>query len=377
MAPEDFDYYPGLGRSFQDVTLRQFAHATLGGKSVRVQISNQYGSRPLRIGAASIARADHTGRVAAGSTTPLLFAGKYTVSIPPGAALYSDPVESPTAGPATLAISLYLPDSTFGSTATVHEEGWLRGCLSAHGDFTAVANLPIAAPLYSYFYLAAIDVKPVHLAGAIVILGDSLTDGTGSTPWAGRAWPDELSRRLSARMPGKLAVINMGIGGNRLLHDSTGPSGVSRIERDVFAIPGARFMFLLEGINDIAGWPGHPEEDVSAAQLVATLRQLADAAHAHGLRAIVGTLMPTHGCVDCGGSVGEMTREKVNKWIRNSRAFDAVVDFDRVVRDPAHPQRLAGAFDSGDHLHLNDAGYAAMARAVDFALFADEARTAH
>lgn len=372
MAPEEFDYYPGLGRTFENATLRQFVHTTLAGTSLRVLISNQYGSQPLRIGSACIARARRTDRLDPSFTSPLLFNGQHTVIIPAGATIYSDPVELQTVAPATLAISLYLPDSTAGSVATVHEEGWLRGYLSGHGDFTANAELPIAASLYSYFYLAAIDVKTARPARAIVMLGDSLTDGTGSTPGAQRSWPDQLSRRLSLAMPGEFAVINMSIGGNRLLHASTGPSALSRVDRDVFSVPGARFLFLLEGINDIGGWPEHPEEDVSAAQLISALHQLSVAAHDHGLRAIVGTLMPTEGCPDCGGRNGEVIRETVNRWIRTSQEFDDVVDFDRVVRDRAHPRRLAPVFDSGDHLHLNDAGYAAMAREVDLAFFGED-----
>jgi len=371
MAPEEFDYYPGLERTFADVTLRQFVHTTLAGTSLRVLISNQYGSRPLRIGAASIARADHAGRLDPKTTRPLLFNAQPSISIPAGTALYSDTVQLSTAAHTLLAISVYLPDPTTGSTATVHEEGWLRGQLSQPGDFSSTAALPVAARLYSYFYVAAVDVIPPRAAQALVILGDSLSDGTGSTPWAQRSWPDRLAHRISAAFPGGLAVVNMAIGGNRLLHDSTGPNALSRADRDVFAVPGVHYVFVLEGINDIGGWPGHPDEDVSAAQLCAGLHQLLTAAHARGLRAIVGTLTPTEGCMDCGGTQGEAIRQSVNNWIRSSHEFDAVVDFDRVVRDPMHPRRLSAAFDSGDHLHLSDAGYAAMARALDLELFAD------
>jgi len=371
MAPEEFDYYPGLERTFADVTLRQFVRTTLGGTALRVSISNQYGSRPLRIAAASIACADHAGRLDPKTTRPLLFNGQHSISIPAGTALYSDTVPLSTAAHTLLAISVYLPDSTRGSSATVHEEGWLRGQLSQPGDFSSADAPPVAARLYSYFYVAAVDVIPPRAAQAIVVLGDSLSDGTGSTPWAERSWPDRLARRVSAALPGRLAVINMAIGGNRLLHDSTGPNALSRADRDVFAVPGVRYVLVLEGINDIIGWPGHPDEDVSAAHLCAALHQLLAAARAHSLRAIAGTLTPTEGCMDCGGIQGEAIRQSVNTWIRSSHEFDAVVDFDRVVRDPMHPRRLAAAFDSGDHLHLSDAGYAAMARAVDLELFAD------
>jgi lysophospholipase L1-like esterase len=372
MAPEEFDYYPDLGRTFRDVTLRQVVVVTLSGRSLRVLISNEYGTQSLLLTQAHVARVATGAQIDGASDRPMLFEGKHSISVPAGAAVFSDPIDLSISAGTPLAVSLYLPHSTEGSPSTVHEEGWRTGYVSKTGDFTGSVVFPVAAQLRSYFYLAAVDVRAGGVAGAIVALGDSITDGTGSTPGAGRTWPDNLARRLARARPGELSVINMAIGGNRLLHPLTGPSGLARSDRDVFAIPGARFLLVLEGINDIAGWPEHPEEDVSAEDVIGALRQLVIRAHAHGLRAIGGTITPTHGCTDCGGSKGEASRQVVNAWIRKGGEFDAVVDFDRAVRDPMDPERLLAAFDCGDHLHLTDAGYAAMANAIDLSLFATD-----
>ena len=368
MAPEEFDYYPGLGRSFEDATLRQIIVTTLAGRLLRVLISNAHGSEPLVVGAAHVARAAQAPRIDTGSDRALLFGGQQSVTIPPGAQVYSDPVDLATAAGTMLAVSLYLPRSTADSTSTVHEEGWRIGYLSTRGDFSAAERFPVSARLYSYFYLGAVDVLAARPASAVVTFGDSLTDGTGSTPYSGRTWPDDLARRLQAAHHGELAVVNMAIGGNRLLHDETGPSALSRADRDIFAIPGARFVIIFEGINDLWDWTEHPEQNVTAGQVIDALRELIVRAHAHGVRAIGATVTPSLGCPDCTAQ-DEAKRQSVNAWIRNSRKFDAVVDFDRVVRDPSIPARIASRFDCGDHVHLSDAGYAALARAVDLALF--------
>jgi lysophospholipase L1-like esterase len=366
MAPEEFDYYPGLSRTFQDATIRQVIVTTLGGAALRVGISNEFGTKPLVIGRARVARARTGPRVDPASDRELTFSGARSVIVPAGATLVSDAVDLKTQAGETLAVSLYLPESTAGSTATVHEEGWRTGYLSPTGDFTSRPEFPVEARLVSYFYLAAVDVNVQPGAAAIVVLGDSITDGTGATPRAGRAWPDDLARRLRTQ---NLSVINMGIGGNRLLHPSTGPSALARLNRDVLTVPGLRFLIVLEGINDIAGWPEHPEEDVSAADIEDALREVIDRAHAHGVKVFGGTITATLGCPDCGGPAGEMTRQAVNAWIRHSGAFDAVLDFDRATSDPAERRRLRPEFDSGDHLHPSDAGYQAMADSIDLSIF--------
>jgi len=379
MAPEEFDYYPGLGRSFHNVTLRQIVVVNLGGKTLRVQISNQYGSRALRIGAARVARVDPASRTVASPDAPprtiassdreLLFHGERSVVLPAGSVMFSDAFQLDVAAGTSLAISLYLPDSTANSTSTVHEEGWRLGYVSTAGDHCAAADFPVGAELQSMYYIAGVDVVSTGNAATVVALGDSITDGTGATPHAGRTWPDNLSKRLSAASPGRFAVINMGIGGNRLIHAETGPSALARVDRDVFAIPGVRYLLILEGINDIAGWPEHPEQDVSAGDVIGALTQLADRAHLRGLRVMGATMTPTLGCPDCGGEKGEEIRQAVNTWIRSGAPYDAIVDFDLVVSDPAEPRRLKAEFDCGDHLHLSDAGYRAVAAAIDLSFF--------
>ncbi|HUI59312.1 MAG TPA: GDSL-type esterase/lipase family protein, partial [Steroidobacteraceae bacterium] len=261
MAPEEFDYYPDLGRSFDDVTLRQIVFPTLAGRSLRVLISNEYGTQALELGEAHVATVDHAATIVSASDRPLLFRGRPGTVLPAGATIFSDPVELPITPGIALAVSIYLPHSTAHSTSTVHEEGWRLGYVSGRGNHCADAAFPVATELGSYFYVAAVDVTAGAGAGAIVALGDSITDGTGSTPHAGRTWPDDLVQRLAMAMPmpGRLAVINMGIGGNRLLYRSIGPSALLRADRDALAVPGARYLLILEGINDIAGWPGHPE----------------------------------------------------------------------------------------------------------------------
>jgi lysophospholipase L1-like esterase len=373
-APEDFDDYPGVGQAFRDVTLRQVAVATLAGRRLRVWFSNEFGTRPLVIGAAHVAHALTGSAILPDTDRKLSFGGRAGIVVQPGAAVVSDIVDLDTAAGTALSISLYLPRSTEGSPNTVHEEPWRGGYLSPSGNYVGGASLPVAADLHSYFFLSGIDVEAPSSATAIVALGDSITDGTGSTTGAGRSWPEQLAKLLAKTNAGRYAVLNMGIGGNRLLNARTGPAALVRADRDVFAVPGVRILFILEGINDIGGaeWFSRPEEEVSAEDLEVAFRQLVDRAHEHGIWVIGATVTPSGGCTDPGydSPASEAKRQAVNAWIRNSRTFDAVVDFDRVVLDPAKPSRMRPEFDSGDHLHPNDAGYAAMAGSIDPALLA-------
>jgi len=372
MAAESFDDYPGLARVFHDVTLRQSIVTTVPGRQVRVWLSNEFGSRSLVVGRARVARSRGGPSIDVTTDRELRFGGRTSVSIPAGVALVSDPVELETTPGSVLSISLYLPQSTEGSLATVHEEGWRTGFVSSAGDSAAAASLPVDAELHSYFFLRGVDVDAAD-AVAVVAMGDSITDGTGSTSGADRTWPNDLARRLDGVRPGRFAMINLGIGGNRVLHPLTGPSALQRADRDLFAVPGVRFVIIFEGINDIgdAEWLARPEEDISAEDLTGALRQLIDRAHEHGMVVLGGTLTPTGGCQDRGfnSPISEAKRIAVNMWIRNGRAFDAVLDFDRAIRDPADPSRMKPGYDSGDHLHPNDAGYQAMADAIDVSVF--------
>jgi lysophospholipase L1-like esterase len=374
MAPEEFGDYPDLGRVFRGATIRQVVDLTIGGRTMRVWISNEFGIRPLVIGAAHVAKAAGGAAIAPGSDRELYFDGNPGITVPPGAAVVSDTVALDGAPGISLAISLFLPNSTEGSPSSVHEEQWRRAYVSVSGNHAASISLPVSAELHSTYFMTGVDVEVPISTAAIVAFGDSITDGTGSTPGAGRSWPEQLSRRLVKKYPDAFAVLNMGIGGNRLLHDATGPAALARVNRDVFAVPGVRFLIVLEGINDIGGaeWFSRPEEDVSAEDLIAAFRQIIDRAHEHGIRVLGATITPSGGCAYAGydSSRSEAKRIKVNAWIRDSHAFDAVLDFDRVIRDPQTPSRMRPEFDSGDHLHPGDAGYAAMAESIDLGVFA-------
>jgi lysophospholipase L1-like esterase len=379
MAPENFEDYPGLGRSFHDVTLRQRVVMTVSGHRLRVWFSNQYGNRPLAIGEAHVAHGAADSLIVPGTDRALAFWGRAGISVPPGATVVSDPIELNTSAGTLLAVSLYLPRSTEGSTSTVHQAAWRVSYVSPAGNFTRADSFPVAATLPSHFYIAGVDIEASESVGVIVALGDSVTDGSGSTPGAGHSWPETLARRFAVEPGSPLAVLNMGIGGNRLLHDLTGPSALVRFNRDVLSIPGVRFVLVLEGINDIGGaeWFARPEEDVSADDIISALRQIIAQAHDHGIRVIGGTLTPSAGSLDVGydSPLGEAKRQAVNAWIRNGREFDSIIDFDRVIRDPKIPSRIKPEYDSGDHLHPSDAGYAAMAGALDRSVFEPHTKT--
>jgi lysophospholipase L1-like esterase len=375
MAPEEFDDYPDLGRTFHNVTLRQVLGTSISGRDLRVWFSNEFGTRPLVIGAAHVAHAESGPAITPGTDRELLFSGKPGITVPPGAAAVSDAVKLDTAFGDSMAVSVFFPRFTVGSPSSVHEEQWRRAYASTPGNFTGSAVLPVDAQLHSTFYVTGLDVEAPAAAAAIVALGDSITDGTGSTPGAGRTWPEQLARRLEKAYPDKYSVLNLGIGGNRLLHDGTGPAALARVNRDIFALPGVRFLIVLEGINDIGGaaWFSRPEEDVSAEDLIAAFRQLIDRAHEHGIRVFGATVTPSGGCVDPGydSPEQEAKRTAVNAWIREGHLFDATFDFDRAIRDPKAPSHMRPEFDSGDHLHPNDAGYAAMAESIDLTVFGD------
>jgi lysophospholipase L1-like esterase len=271
-------------------------------------------------------------------------------------------------------VSIYFPEPT--TSTTVHAFAFQTNYFSPVGDFTADAAMPVEATAQSWVFLTGIDVTVTEPTGAVVALGDSITDGAISTPDTNQRWPDLLAERLlaAADQPA-MAVLNAGIGGNRVLHDPlegfefAGPNALARFDRDVLAQPGVTHLILFEGINDI-GLPamsGDPAEFVSADELIAGLRQVAERAHEHGIVAFGATITPFEGSMVFSGE-GEAIRQAVNDWIRTGGAFDAVIDFDEVVRDPGQPTRLLPAFDSGDLLHPNDDGFKAMAESIDLTL---------
>lgn len=354
-------------------TLRQIVQVSVGGAQIRIRLANTFGGQPLVVGAASVAPRDHDAVIDPAKARDVTFSGLPGVTIPAGAIVLSDPVDLPVSNLAELAVSLYFPEATTGST--VHGLAFQTNYISSAGDFTREAVLPVATAMQTWVFLTGVDVNVAAPRGAIVCLGDSITDGVHSTPDTNHRWPDILAERLaaSAAMPG---VLNMGIAGNRILYNAPakwplyGPGALARFDRDVVAQPDVSHLIVFEGINDISlpGFDADAAEAVTADQIIAGLRQLAERAHEHGIVAYVATITPDEGS-DTYTAQGEAMRTAVNAWIRSGDAFDAVIDFDAVVRDPDHPARQLAAYDGGDHLHFNDAGYKAMAESIDLALF--------
>ena len=359
---------------FDNQTIRQIVHTSVGGTVVRVRLSNEYGTTPLVVGAAHIGR-QSTGSpssVMAGSERRLTFGGRASVTIPPGAPAISDPVALDFPALSNLAISLYLPKAV--PVGSFHSLGVQTTFISSQGDHSADADLPVASTTTSWFFLSGVSVAATPAGRAIVALGDSITDGYASTVDKHQRWPNLLAKRIQATSNlRRTAVLDHGISGNRVLHDFIGPNALARFDRDVLAAPAVRFVVVLEGINDI-GLPGAfglTDEVVTADDIIAGYRQLIARAHARHLKIYGGTLTPFEGTTIAGyyTAAGEATRQAVNAWIRSSGEYDAVIDFDLAIRDPAQPGRMLPAYDSGDHLHPNDAGYQAMANSIDLSLF--------
>lgn len=355
-----------------DSTYRDIVHISEGGASVRVELTNEFGTQPLVIGAANIARSVAPGKdaIEPGSDHALTFSGQPSVTIPAGAFVYSDPVPLAVAAMANLAVSVYLPEQPLGSE-TCHDDAQSTNFI-APGNDAAAETLPNARPIYSWCFVKGIDVTPkASDAATIVAFGDSITDGWQSTRDGNNRWPDVLAQRLQADpKTTDLAVIDEGIGGNRLLHDGYGPNALARFDRDVLAQSGVKYVIILEGINDIGhtAKPTKSGDQVTVPQLEFALSQLAARAHEHGLKVFGATLTPYVGA-SYESPAGEQMREALNQWIRTSGTFDGVIDFDKVTRDPANPQVFASNMDSGDHLHPGPAGYHAMGSAIDLSLF--------
>lgn len=353
---------------FWNQTVRQNARVSIGGPRVRVLLSNEYGTQPLVIGAAQLARAGKGADIVAGSAHALTFGGSTSVTIPPGAPMLSDPVDLPVAALSDVSVSLYLPEPT--PPATFHWDARQTTYVGS-GDQTAATRLKHDATLTTRVFVTAIQVEAPLNARTVVAIGDSITDGNMATMDANTRWPDVLAQRLSPR---DVAVVNAGISGARLLKDAMGSNALARFDRDVLSQPGVAAVVVLMGINDI-GWHGTPlGPDAGIASpdaLIAGYRQLIQRAHARGVRIAGATLTPFEGALQDTPMRGyfnadkERVRQAVNAWIRDSGEFDAVVDFDAIVRDPARPTRFLPAYDSGDHLHPGDAGYRAMAQAID------------
>lgn len=355
---------------FEDQTVRMIVRTSIGGHRARVRLSNAFGTAPLVIGAAHIAIRSAAGAIVPASDRVLTFSGRASFTIPPGALVLSDPVDLDVPQLGDLAISIYLSGKT--GLPTWHSTGLHTTYLAGPGDFTGKTDIPDASKQPSWYWLAGVEVTAPEGTGAVVAFGDSITDGARSTVDANRSWPSDLAQRLVGRPghPSQLAVLNAGISGNRILHDAIGSNALARFDRDVLVQSGVEDVIVLEGINDI-GFPNIPsvaDQAVTADDLIAGLRQLIERAHVRGIRIFGGTLTPFEGASYYSPD-GEAKREAVNNWIRTGGAFDGVIDFEAAVRDPAHPTKLLAAYDSGDHLHPSDAGYQAMADAIDLSLF--------
>ena len=370
-------------------TLRQIVHTSIGGSRVRVGLTNLFGEQPLEIGAASVARRVDGAAIAEGSVRRLRFDGQESVTIPPGETVVSDPAALGISALADLAIDLYLPGTPTSdpSGVTSHGAALTTSYVSEAGNHAGAADLPVARTFQNWFYLSRVDVEAPAGTGAIVAFGDSITDGTASTPDTNSRWPDFLARRLVAgrgnRPPG---VLNLGIAGNRVLSDNAGlgqlmgnadappanpnaqfgPSGLKRFERDVLSQSGVTHVIVLESTNDIG--MAFESETPTVEEIIAGHTELVERAHARGLKIYGGTLAPFEGAFYF-RPIGETKRQAFNEWMRTSGVYDGVIDFDAAVRDPAAPSKMIESYQSGDWLHPSDQGYRVMAQAIDLALF--------
>ena len=372
--------FPGLPPVpvFDNQTIRMVIRPTIDGNHLRIRLSNAFGTAPLKIGAAQIAIAGKDSALFPNTNRALTFNGAASVNIPAGASMLSDAVAFDVTSLTEIAISLFVPEMTTAST--LHFWGQHETYISTIGDFTAKVEMPIASKTNSWYFLADLEVLASRQTGALVTLGDSITDGAGAKQGDYTDWPDLLANRLAhERQLPSVAIVNEGIGGNRILYDGAGVNALARFDRDVLAQPGIVDLIVLEGINDI-GWPHMkprklpdgttPREAPFAHQLVvandliAGLTQIIERAHQHGIKVYGATLTPYEGA-DYYTADGEATRKDVNQWIRTSGVFDGVIDFDAALRDAEHSGRLRADYDSGDHLHPSAAGYKAMAASVD------------
>lgn len=354
---------------FNNQTLRQIVRTSIGGRRVRVVLSNAFGTTPLTIGAAHVALRDKDSAIVTASNRALTFSGRPTMTIPAGAVVFSDPVDLTVASMSDLAIDLYVPGNTSAPSPLAYFGGALQtSYVSETGNHAGTAAFPVVATTPSWFLVSRVEVMAAPSVGAVVAVGDSITAGSRSTPDTNNRYPNHLARRL-AELPSPMAVLNAGIGGNRVLNEGAFGAGinvVARFDRDVLEQTGVTHVIVLEGINDIGAARDNPSP--TAEDLIAAHKQLIERAHTRGIRIFGATLTPFEGAAYF-SQAGEAKRQAVNQWIRSSRAYDGVIDFDEATRDPGHPARFLPQYESGDHLHPSDAGYKAMAEAIDLALF--------
>ncbi|RZU42507.1 SGNH/GDSL hydrolase family protein [Edaphobacter modestus] len=353
----------------EETTYREIVHTSLGGDSSRIILTNEFGLGPLTVNSAYIALRAKGSEIDVANTRQITFNGRTSITIPAGALAVSDPVALKLAPLSDVAVSFVLPAQAI-QQATQHSFAD-QTSYTAPGSVSGAKSLENPTEITNWPFLKGIDVRADDKSAAIVAFGDSITDGAHSTRDTNQRWPDILAQRLQADKKTKnLGVLNEGIGGNRVLHDNTGPSALARFDRDVLAQAGVKYLILLESINDIghAQDPVKPYDVVSAEDLIAGLSQLAARAHTHGIKVYGATLTPYVGA-KYSSPAGEAMVQAVNHWIRTSNELDGFVDFEKATQDPANPTVLSSAADSGDHLHPADAGYKSMGNAIDLKLF--------
>jgi lysophospholipase L1-like esterase len=353
---------PPGARAFDNQTVRQVVRLSQGGDSIRIRFTNEYGEKPLEIGAATIARVGFEG-VPSGQPVAITFSGRSSATIPPGAPMLSDPVAFSTKALESVSISIFLPGPT--GPCTCHFAATATGYISGPGDFTQ-AGFEAKETFTNRAFISAVEVESAP-AATIITFGDSITDGTNSTPNTDRRWPDILAARLSASGQAR-GISNQAIAGNRVLSHQLpifGESALARFDRDVLTVPNAKWLVVLEGINDIGMGAAAPP---SADQIIAAYRQMIARVRPQGIKVYFATLLPYEGARYFHEN-GEAVRQHVNTWMRTSGEADGVIDFDAAMRDPANPRRMKADLQSGDWLHPNDAGYRVMSESIDLALF--------
>jgi len=359
-------------------TIREHVRLSLGGDRIRIRLSNRFGSGDLQVGAVHVALHGTGSGTLPGTDRVVTFSDQPSVTLTKGGLAVSDEIALTVKALDEISVSIFLPGDT--GPLTIHQLGVSTTYISPPGDFTASAVMPVATTSLSRYLLAEVEVR--RSAGvALVTLGDSITDGFASTVDANRRWPDFLAERLRSQQMADpnmkpVSVVNEGISGNRLLHDIAGPNAQERLDRDVLSKSHVKWMTILEGINDL-GFPGSVEPNaprVTFKQIIGAYHEFIARAHAAKLKIYGCTLTPFEGTTFAGyfAPDKEEVRQAVNSWIRNSGQFDAVIDFDKAIRDPSHPTRMLPAYDSGDHLHPNDLGYLVMANSVPLSLFTEE-----
>jgi lysophospholipase L1-like esterase len=352
-----------------DTTYREIVHISLGGDSARIVLTNEFGLDSLTINSAFIALRTTGSEIDTTTARPLTFGGRTSATIPPGALVVSDPVGIKLPPLSDVAVSFFVPAQPVQQVT--HHSFANQTSYSAAGNVTGAKSLDTPTEITNWPFLKGIDVRADEKTAAIVAFGDSITDGARSTRDTNQRWPDVLARRLQAdKKLRDLAVLNEGIGGNRVLHDVAGPSALARFDRDVLAQAGVKYLVILESINDIghAQDPVKPYDVVSAEDLIAGLSQLATRAHMHGIKVYGATLTPYVGA-KYSSPAGETMRQAINQWIRTSNVLDGFIDFDKATQDPANPAVFSSTADGGDHLHPGDAGYKAMGESIDLKLF--------